>query len=127
PALLVVAVDATMRGARLWCFPPKYVASYGAAFLESAFLWAVLLGCASARRGALRWAAAALFVLLATVAVGGQLYFYRQYSTYLNLDATLFGTSMADSLFGQLSADGKNFAISIVPTTLVAAALAWVR
>jgi glucan phosphoethanolaminetransferase (alkaline phosphatase superfamily) len=125
PAVLVVAVDATMRGGRLLGFSPKYLASYGAAFVESALLWAVLLGCASARRGALRWAAATLFVLLATVAVGGQLYFYRQYSTYLNLDATLFGTSMADSLFGQLSADGKNFAISIVPTALVATSLVW--
>jgi glucan phosphoethanolaminetransferase (alkaline phosphatase superfamily) len=125
PALLVVTVDAVMRGQRLVDFPPKYLLSYGAAFLESAVLWAVLLGAASARRGAWRWIAAALFVTLATIAVGGQLYFYRQYSTYLNLDATLFGTSMADSLFGQLEADGKNFALSVVPTALVAVALVW--
>jgi glucan phosphoethanolaminetransferase (alkaline phosphatase superfamily) len=125
PAALVVVADLTLRGDRLVSFPIKYLLSYSAAFVESAVLWGVLLCAASARRGPLRWLAAAGFVALASIAVGGQIYFYRQYSTYLNLDATLFGTSMADSLFGQLSADGAHFLSSVTPPALVAVLLVW--
>ena len=40
-------------------------------------LWGLLLYVASARRGVLRWVAAALFVALATLSLGGQIYFHR--------------------------------------------------
>ena len=113
------------RGERLLQLPPKYVGSYLVAVLESAVLWAVLLASASARRGGFRWVAAALFVVLATVSVGTQLYFYDSYATYLNLDATLFGTTVADSLFGQLSADSRNFVALVSPTLLAAVVLVW--
>lgn len=126
PALFVVLADVGLRGARLAQFPAKYLGSYGFAMAESAALWAVLLGCASARRGWLRWVAAAAFITLATVALGTQIYFYRQYSTYLNLDATLWGTAMGDSIFGQLSADGRHFLLSVAPPLFVSAALVWV-
>jgi glucan phosphoethanolaminetransferase (alkaline phosphatase superfamily) len=126
PILLVVIVDAAIRGGRLVDLSPRYMASYALAMLESGLLWGLLLYSASARRGAFRWVAAALFVVLATVAMGGQIYFYRQYSIYLNLDATLFGTSLASSLAGQLRADGKNFLMSNVPPMILAAALVWV-
>jgi len=125
PPALMVAVDLGLRGARMVDFPPRYFGSYVGAVIESAVLWGVLLFCASARRGVLRWVAAGLFIALATLVVGTQLYFYDAYSTYLNLDATLFGTSMADSLFGQLSADGLNFVAAILPPLLVAIALVW--
>ena len=65
PALLVVLADLTLRGERVLGFPIKYVGSYSAAFVESAVLWGVLLYAASARRGRLRWLAAAAFVALA--------------------------------------------------------------
>ncbi|HVY44815.1 MAG TPA: hypothetical protein VHB21_03010, partial [Minicystis sp.] len=123
PILLVVSADAEIRGDRLVALPPKYVASYAFAILESASLWALLLYAAAARRGLVRWIAALLFVAFATIAVGGQIYFHRQYSTYLNLDATLFGTSLSDSLFGQLKADGRNFITSIAPPLALAVAL----
>ncbi len=123
PALLIVAFDVALRGSRLAAFPAKYLGTYGFAMFESALVWAVLLGCASARRGWLRWVAAALFVSLATMAVGTQIYFYRQYSTYLNVDATLWGRTMSDSVFGQLSADGRHFLSSVGPPLLVSAAL----
>jgi glucan phosphoethanolaminetransferase (alkaline phosphatase superfamily) len=123
PALLVVLVDLALRGRRVMGFPLKYVGSYLFAVVEGGLVWALLLGCASARKGLLRWLATVLFVLLATIAVGGQIYFYRQYSIYLNLDATLFGTSMADSVWDQLDADRKNFLWSIVPTVIAAALL----
>src|SRR5207237_361411 len=76
-----------------------------------------------ARRGALRWIAAAAFVALATLSMGGQIYFHRQYAIYLNLDATLFGTSLGASVLGQLRADSKNFLFSSAPPLLLTAPL----
>ena len=125
PALLVVVADLWLRGARIVDFPVKYFGSYGFAFLESAALWGLLLYVASARRGVTRWIAAVVFVGLATLALGTQLYFYRQYSTYLNLDATLFGTGVADSVLGQLTADGAHFIGSVAPPLVVATMLVW--
>jgi glucan phosphoethanolaminetransferase (alkaline phosphatase superfamily) len=123
---MIVVVDLRIRGERLLDLSGKHVASYMFAMVESAALWGLLLFAASSRRGPFRWIAASLFVLLAALAVGGQLYFHRQYSTYLNLDATLFGTSFAESLFSQLRADAKNFLTSVVPPILLATALIWV-
>lgn len=125
PAVLVVLLDARIRGERLITLSPLYVLSYAAAVVESGVLWGLLLYVASARRGALRWVAAAAFVALATMALGGQVYFHRAYSTYLNLDATLFGTSVSASVFGQLKADGRNFLSSIALPFAAAVALLW--
>jgi glucan phosphoethanolaminetransferase (alkaline phosphatase superfamily) len=126
PLLLVLVTDARIRGDRLLALSPRYMASYAAAMVETAAIWGLLLFAASARRGAFRWIASALFVILATVVIGGQIYFHRQYQTYLNLDATLFGTSVPASVFGQLKADGKNYLICNVPPLLIAAALVWI-
>jgi glucan phosphoethanolaminetransferase (alkaline phosphatase superfamily) len=125
PIFLVVLTDARIRGDRLASFPLKYVGSYSASIAESAVLWALLLYAASARRGVFRWIAAAFFCLSATLAIGVQIYFHRQYSTYLNLDATLFGTSFSSSLFGQLKADGRNFLVSVIPPLMLAVGLVW--
>jgi glucan phosphoethanolaminetransferase (alkaline phosphatase superfamily) len=125
PACLVVLTDFALRGDRLLALPPKYMGSYAFAVLESGVLWGVLLASASARRGWLRWLGAALFVSLATMVVGTQLYFYESYASYLNLDATLFGTSMRQSLFGQLGADLRHLAASFVPPLGVALGLVW--
>ena len=121
--LLVILADLRLRGDRLVGMPPKYAASYAAAVLESGVLWGSLLVVASARRGWARWLAAVVFAVFAMVAIGGQVYFHRQYATYLNLDATLWGTSLSESLFGQLRADGKNFLSSVVPPLVVALVL----
>ena len=125
PAVLVVLLDARVRGERLIALGPRYLCSYAAAVVESGVLWGLLLYVASARRGALRWVAAVAFVALATLALGGQIYFHRAYSTYLNLDATLFGTSVSASVFGQLKADGRNFLSSIALPLASAVALVW--
>ncbi|WP_437866815.1 sulfatase-like hydrolase/transferase [Sorangium sp. So ce363] len=125
PLLLIVVADVLLRGDRLLDLGGKHIASYLGAMVESAALWGLLLFAASSRRGASRWLAALLFVALATLSLGGQLYFHRQYATYLNLDATLFGTSLSASLFGQLRADGENFFRSVLPPLLLAIALVW--
>ncbi|MFO0555004.1 MAG: sulfatase-like hydrolase/transferase [Polyangiaceae bacterium] len=119
PVACVVAADFATRGHRILALPPKYVASYTAAVLESAALWAALMWAGAARRGVSRWLAASVFVLLFTCSVGGQLYFHSQYSTYLNLDATLFGTSFTGSVFGQLNADSSNFIKNVGPAFVV--------
>jgi glucan phosphoethanolaminetransferase (alkaline phosphatase superfamily) len=126
PLVLIVAVDLQLRGARLAQLSPGYMGSYAFAMAESAVLWGALLLAASARRGWFRWVASALFILLAVLAVGVQVYFHRQYSIYLNLDATLFGTSLSTSVFGQLRADGVNFLSSIAPPLVLSAALVWI-
>lgn len=120
PVLMVLLCDFTTRGGRLLSLPIHYVGSYALAVLESAALWISLLWVSSASRGIARWAATFVFVALFTLSVGGQLYFYNQYSTYLNLDATLFGTSLAGSVFGQLGADGENLIESVLPPMFLA-------
>jgi len=120
PALAVVGVDVGIRGQRLAELPARYVSSYFGAFVESTLLWGLLLFAASARRGAGRWVFATLFVVLATLAVGAQTYFHGQYATYLNLDATLFGTSLSDSLLGQASAEGGNLLLALAGPALAA-------
>lgn len=120
PALAIVAIDVVIRGERLATLPIKYVGSYLGAFVESAVLWGLLLAASSARRGVARWGFAAAFVVLSTLAVGVQTYFHGQFATYLNLDATLFGTSFGESLVGQVSSEGANLAIAIGAPALLA-------
>lgn len=126
PALAVMTADFMMRGSLILAFPAKYIGSYALSLAESTVLWGVFLLAASAREGAWRWPLRACFVVLPMLALGGQMYFRGQYGTYLNLDATLFGTSMADSLWGQLDADLAHFLGSMMPVAVVAAALLWI-
>lgn len=115
PLLVVIAVDVATRGERLRAMPAKYFLSYAAAMVESGILWGSLLVATTARRGVGRWFFSFLFVFLFTLALGVQTYFHGQYATYLNLDATLFGTSMTESALGQLGQDlghfGKRMAV----------------
>lgn len=126
PALLVLIVDMSIRGTRLLDLRGKYIGSYLGAFIESSLLWGLLLFAASMRRGVLRWIAAVLFVSLATVTIGCQIYFQRVYSTYVNLDALLFATTFSESMFGHLRADGMNFITAVGPPLACAIALVWI-
>lgn len=121
PAAIIVAADFLIRGGRLLTMPGRYFGSYLGAVIESGLFWGLLLFAASRRRGAFRWVAAALFVVLAMCAMGTQVYFHTAYATYLNLDATLFGTSVSSSVFGQLKADGSNVITKLLPPFLLAA------
>jgi glucan phosphoethanolaminetransferase (alkaline phosphatase superfamily) len=123
PALLILATDLAIRGDRLVAMPGRYFGSYVAAAIESGLFWGLLLFAATRRRGIFRHVAAALFLFFATFAMGTQVYFHAAYATYLNLDATLFGTSVSQSVFGQLRADGENVLTKVAPPLLIAAAL----
>ncbi|HRI63667.1 MAG TPA: sulfatase-like hydrolase/transferase [Polyangium sp.] len=125
PVALVLLVDMTIRGSRLLDLRGKYIGSYLGALIESSILWGLLLFGASARRGVLRWISAALFVSLASVTLGCQIYFQRVYSTYVNLDALLFATTFSESMFGHLRADGLNFFSAVGPPLACSIALVW--
>lgn len=126
PPVLVLAVDVAIRGSRLIDLRGKYIGSYLGALVESTLLWGLLLFASAARRGLLRWIAAVLFVALATITVGCQIYFQRVYSTYVNLDALLFATTFSESLFGHLRADGLNLLTAVGPPLVCAIALVWI-
>jgi len=123
PAFIILVTDFAIRGDRIFAMPGRYYGSYLAAAVESCLFWGLLLFSASRRRGAFRYVAAGLFVLFATCAMGTQIYFHSSYATYLNLDATIFGTSVSQSVFGQLRADGENVLTKIAPPLLIGAAL----
>jgi len=72
-------------------------ACYALSSLLTAALWGGLLTLACGRSRALRLAAAALAVALATLLLGSQRYFFGQCSTYLNRDALFFGASFGDT------------------------------
>jgi glucan phosphoethanolaminetransferase (alkaline phosphatase superfamily) len=126
PALLVLGTDLAIRGDRIVALPGRYLGSYLLAVVESVLFWGGLLYLATHRRGISRYVAQVLFVLLAMCAMGTQVYFHRAYATYLNLDATLFGTSVSQSVFGQLKADAENVLTKLAPPFLLAAALVFV-
>ena len=109
PALLIVLGDGYRRAGRFFAFAPSEWGAYTLSVVESAFLWGGLLLLAARRKGSLRWFAAAWFVVLATIVLGGQRYFYDQFGNYMNLDAALLGASVPSSVMGQARADGATF------------------
>jgi arylsulfatase A-like enzyme len=126
PPVLVLSVDVAIRGSRLLDLRGKYIGSYLGALVESTLLWGLLLFASAARRGLSRWIATTLFVTLAAITIGSQIYFQRVYSTYVNLDALLFATTFSESLFGHLRADGLNLFTAVGPPLLGAIALVWI-
>jgi glucan phosphoethanolaminetransferase (alkaline phosphatase superfamily) len=123
PMVIIVATDLAIRGDRIFSLPGRYLGSYVLAVLESGLFWGLLMFAAARRRGAFRHFATALFVILAVCAMGTQVYFHSSYATYLNLDATLFGTSVSQSVFGQLRADVQNVVTKLLPPLVAAAGL----
>ena len=119
PAVVVIATDIGLRGERVLAWGPREALTYAVAVLESCLVWGVLLHVAAHRRGAAPWVAALAFILLMTLAFGMQRYFYGQYATYLNVDATLFGTALSKSLVSQLKAQTRSlFRAALLPLSL---------
>ncbi len=121
----MLGMDLARRSTRLASLDGWHRALYCASLVESSVLWGVLLHAASRRQGALRWLAAALFVVAFTFSVGGQSYFYSQYNAYLNLDVSLFATNFKDSIINQLQADYGNYIRAKLPPACIALALLW--
>ncbi len=113
---LVLSLDFARRGHRIAAFEGQYVFSYAAALVESFVVWGVLLYAASRRRAGFgRALSTALLVLFATLAIGGQTYFYQQYHAYLNVDVSVFASNFMDSVVNQLFADIGNYLATKLP------------
>ena len=125
PVFLVVALDASRRGARLMRMDQENWAAYFGSMLEACVVWGVLVFAASRRRGFGAWTAAVLFVFLITFAVGGQTYFFEQYNAYLNVDVSVFATNFADSVVNQLFADLPNYVEAKLPILLFSVFVVW--
>lgn len=126
PSGIVLGMDVMRRSARLGSLDTLNRSFYLASFLESVLVWSLLVHAASRRRGALRWVAAALFVIAFTFTVGGQTYFFSQYNAYLNLDVSLFASNFKDSVINQLMADLGNYVRAKLPPFCIALGLLWI-
>ncbi|HLV19698.1 MAG TPA: sulfatase-like hydrolase/transferase [Polyangiaceae bacterium] len=125
PVAGVVAGDVALRGERLLALSAFHGLTYALAVIESGLLWGVLLFAASRRRG---WAAKLLggvFVVMSTLALGGQRYFHEQYNAYLNVDVSVFASNFFDSVVNQFWADAPNYAMATLPVFLAATGLVW--
>ena len=132
PVIAVVAFDVARRGASVLRAGPSAMLAYCGSLAVSVAFWGVLMLLASRRQGALRHVAALVAVIVATLAIGGQAYFFGQYATYVNVDAALFATAFPGSVVRQMLADGVNLLrVHLVPfavaVTLVALARSVVR
>jgi glucan phosphoethanolaminetransferase (alkaline phosphatase superfamily) len=123
PALAVVAFDVVRRGASVLRAGPSAMAAYAGSLVVSVAFWGVLTILVSRRSGPLRHVVALLAVVVATLALGGQAYFYGQYATYVNVDAALFATAFPGSVVRQGLADGGNLLHAHVVPLVVALAL----
>jgi glucan phosphoethanolaminetransferase (alkaline phosphatase superfamily) len=126
PSAVVLGMDLSRRSSRLASLDLEHHLLYLASLSESMILWTTLVYASSRRRGALRWLAATLFVVLFTFTVGGQSYFYSQYNAYLNLDVSLFASNFKDSVINQLLADFGNYLRAKLPPLCIAVGLVWV-
>jgi glucan phosphoethanolaminetransferase (alkaline phosphatase superfamily) len=122
--VLVLALDFSRRGERILAFEGEYALTYAAALLESALVWGALVyASARQRAGFGRTLPTVLLVVFATLAIGGQVYFYEQYHAYLNVDVSVFASNFMDSVVNQLFADAGNYAATKLPILLFAIVL----
>jgi glucan phosphoethanolaminetransferase (alkaline phosphatase superfamily) len=117
--VLVLALDFARRGDRILAFESEYALTYGAALVESAIVWGALVYAAARQRAGFgRTLPTVLLVVFATLAIGGQVYFYEQYHAYLNTDVSVFASNFMDSVVNQLFADVGNYAATKLPILL---------
>lgn len=113
---LVLSLDFARRGDRIAEFESEYLLTYGAALVESIVVWSALLYAASRRQASFgRGLSTTLLVVFATLAIGGQTYFYQQYHAYLNVDVSVFASNFMDSVVNQLFADIGNYLLTKLP------------
>lgn len=124
PGLLIVGVDLFKRAPELGA-PTANRIGYAACALASALFWAALVGIVARTRGPNRLAAFFVTMALAGVLVGGQLYTFSRYHSYVTPQAALVGTTMLPSVGQQIASDASEFARSLFPVWLLAAILPW--
>jgi glucan phosphoethanolaminetransferase (alkaline phosphatase superfamily) len=124
PGVAVVGYDLSLNAAMLVAAGGAAKLQYVRAAAVTTLLWGFLVMAAIGRRGALRWGARVALVVLPFVAIGGQLYTYGRYKTFLTTSAMLMGTNMLPSVRQQLWYDHESFLIAVVPPLVIALAMA---
>jgi glucan phosphoethanolaminetransferase (alkaline phosphatase superfamily) len=123
PALALLALDVSLRSAQLARLPIVILGSYAGTVLLSAALWASLLAVASRREGGARWVARTAMLAAAALGIGGQIYVFEHYESYLNDQAVVMGASLLPSIGQLLWSDRLSFARAVLPPALLALAL----
>jgi len=115
PGLLVIGCDlALQHGAPLRADRATKLV-YGELAAMGLALWAALFVAANARRGIWRSWGRGWLVVLAFLAVGGQLYTFGRYRAFLSTSSMLVGTAMLPSIGQQLWFDSASFLRAVLP------------
>jgi glucan phosphoethanolaminetransferase (alkaline phosphatase superfamily) len=123
PTALQVGFDLYRRAPRILGLEGQYRLTYLAAVAESVVVSALLLMALSRRRSRWSWVFVGLFMLMFTLTLGGQGYFFEQYNAYLNTDVSVFASNLMDSVISQLFADFSNYLRCNTPPFVLAALL----
>lgn len=120
PAALHVGTDFQRRGRLIVAFPDDNLPAYLLTLLLSVAISCFSVHALSRRRGLISKVIASLFVIEFTFALGGQQYFFSQYSAYLNEDVSVFASNLMDSVLNQLVADLPNYLRANLPPLVAA-------
>ncbi|HMA94657.1 MAG TPA: sulfatase-like hydrolase/transferase, partial [Polyangiaceae bacterium] len=120
PTLLHVGTDFYRRGKLILAFPDDNPLAYWATAILSLAISLFTVHALARRRGLVPGLIAGVFVLQFTFALGGQQYFFSQYSAYMNEDVSVFASNLMDSIFNQLLADLPNYVRANLPPLIVA-------
>jgi glucan phosphoethanolaminetransferase (alkaline phosphatase superfamily) len=123
PPFAVLAADLAQRHARVLAFERADLVFYGLSAVVGVILWTSLLAVATRQRGFAKWPVRFLLVVIALLAVGGQLYSFDRYQAYVNHRAVLVGTSFLPSIGQQLWFDRWTFLRAVGPWIVIAIAL----
>ncbi len=115
PTLTQVLFDVGRRSERLLGFSGVHWLTYGAAVVESLFVFGSLLLAAGCVRHRASLVYAALFLLMFMLTLGGQAYFFEQYNAYLNTDVSVFASNLMESVVSQFLADLPNYLRTNLP------------
>ena len=122
PGAALGLVDWASRHEQIATWSRPTLALYAGTLALSTTLWAAFVVAASSRRA---WAARALLVVFAALALGAQRYFFERYHAYMNPRAVLVGTSMLPSVGQQLWIDRASFLRALAPPVALALLLPW--
>jgi hypothetical protein len=128
PAAGVLALDLALRGRLLRDFTREAAVAYAACFAPAAVAWGALVVASARRRGWTRWAARAVLVAVALLAVGTQVQTWARYGSYLNWRTALMGNSLAPFLGHELWGDRlRALALLLAPVVFALALVVAVR
>jgi glucan phosphoethanolaminetransferase (alkaline phosphatase superfamily) len=125
PGVGIVATDLARRGPQLAALAGPEKARYVGYALCSVLLWGCTTHLALQWRSLWRWVARLVLVLGAIFAVGGQIYTFARYQSYIDHRAVLVGTSMLPSIGQQLWFDRASFARAILPPLVLVLVMPW--